>query len=84
MKDKLVSKRLKVNWKYVIDRLEDFTLNRDFWVLRSKSHVSDNRLAYVVLRRYYSKKILDYYRHSGDICCFNIDFDFDRKRIVIN
>lgn len=67
MEDKLGKvKRKHVNWKNVLDSLENTEINLAFLSFKSKHPLmSVNRCAYNVLRKYYSTTAMLKYRLTG-------------------
>lgn len=64
--ENLKVKRPRVNWKKVLDDIEDISIWLDaqnyFYHLKSLCHRDDNFIAYQTLRHYYSSDRLEYLR----------------------
>ena len=60
-------KRPHVLWYEVLRNKEDLLLERDFWLLKTKHpKMSNNRIAWNVLKKHYSTTALNRVRYLGE------------------
>lgn len=65
-KSQFKCKRRFVDWYQLLLDIGDFEQSQDFWALKQKHpSMSNNRVAYNVLKRYYSTTAIAYVRLNG-------------------
>lgn len=69
MKDKLIKvKRKRVDWYRILLDEHCIAMDEDFWAMKSRHpFMSNNRIAYNVLKRYHSTTTLQYIRYCGGL-----------------